>query len=183
MEPVIDDHPQVEQLVEVSVIGDDGLMDFFDAPAVEFVALQRFEYKEVAGGGLDPVYIGLIPDGSYGFGFLQKIFDDAHVDIEGGTRSEVDHLARTFVLQKIAQLPECIPLFVGQEDATLIAVEGQVEDGELLADTFMFPFGKKEFQFFLGGAVVIDVVAIPAVVHQVEDGQHGRFVLHIVVVP
>jgi hypothetical protein len=47
----------------------------------------------------------------------------------------------------------------------------------------LFPFVEKKFKFFPGGAVVVNIVAIPAVVHQVEDGQHGRFVLHIVVVP
>ena len=183
MEPVVDDHPQVEQLVQVAVIGDDGLMDFFDAPAVELVALQRFEYKEVAGGRLDPVHIGTVTDGGNGPRVFEKPFYDAHVDVEGGAGAEINYLALAALVEEFAQVFQRIFLFVGEEDAALLAMKGQVEDREFLAHRPLFPFVEKKFKLFPGGAVVVHIVAIPAVVHQVEDGQHGRFVLHIVVVP
>ncbi len=183
MQPVVDHHPQVEQFVQVAVIGDDGLMDLFDPTAVELVALQGLKYEEVAGGRLDPVHIGPVADGGNGACVFQKALDDAHIDIEGGAGSEVDHFAQAALVKEFSQVFQRIFLFVGEEDAALFAVESEVEDGELLTYRSLFTFGKKEFQLFPGGAVVVNIIAIPPVVHQVEDGQHGRFVLHVMVVP
>src|ERR1043165_3975386 len=103
---LVHDHPEIKDVVELSVFRFDLGLDLVDAAIVEAILLQGIQHQQFESGRDHPVHFLLVADGSNGVGLLQEALDLPLIGCKRFAGSKEDDLSCCRILEHFCQLIE-----------------------------------------------------------------------------